>query len=458
MAPTLTDGETWMPTHLATPDPVSVAHTASIRRVAVLQAQVMFACNNRCWFCLDRSEGDGEFHGGPPVVPLATIERLLRDHAGSVDAVMFTHGEPTLHPQLADMLKLARELGYAGRGVVSNARKLADRQLARELVDAGANRFVLSIHGGDAATHNASVGKDAFVQAREGLANLVALKVQADLELNSSTVASRLNLDKLFETVEFLLEQGIDHAVINVVRPTGHAAKHFTQVVPRYSEVVAALAPLADLPADRRLRVVMEDIPPCAAGPLTSLVGVLEAWIVPPSDESVTAPLAKSSNFAIPVADGAAATTGVTGDLVKRAECAACIHNSHCWGVWKTYVDAYGWQEFAPVLHTDDLAQSAFERAVNVELSADRVIARLPPQWSLVNWTLDGRRDRLLLDLSDGLQPFVAIVQSSEGARSAYVRAGPWAWSYSSAATPPAAAFAVLGALSAAFAKNGGKS
>ncbi|MBM4342993.1 MAG: radical SAM protein [Deltaproteobacteria bacterium] len=406
----------------------SIAASASLRRKAVLQAQVMFTCNNRCWFCLDRNEVDGEFHGGPAVVPFEVIAALLRDHAGTVDAVMFTHGEPTLHPALPRMLALARVLGFAGRGVVTNGRRLADAGRARTLCEAGANRFVVSIHGLDAATHDASVGRPAFVEAAAGLANLAACKADFEVELTTSTVASRLNLPRLADTVRWLLGQGADTAVVNVVRPTGHARKHFDAVVPRHAEVVAALAPLWDAPDELRRRVVLEDIPPCAAGPWASLVGSLEAWVVPKTDESARAPRAKG----LTVATAAAAPDPAAdaGRAIKRAECARCAAHEHCWGVWESYAAAFGWDEFSPIAPAAAAGGGAFEREASVLLAADRLAAALPQPWRLTAWTLDGRRERLRLRFERGAAELEAIVESAAAHRPAWIRRGRWAWSH----------------------------
>lgn len=378
-----------------------VATSAALRRVTVVQAQVMFTCNNQCWFCLDRSEIDGEFHGGPAIVPFARIEALLRQERARADAVMFTHGEPTLHPQLPEMLRLARDLGYTQRGVVTNGRKLADPTLARTLCEAGANRFVVSIHGATAAVHDASVGRPAFAQASVGLQNLASLKQEFGLQLASSTVVSRLNLAAVADCVRYLAAAGVGQIVLNVVRPTGHAAKHFQQVVPRYSEVVAQLAPLLAGNAELAQRVVVEDIAPCAAEPLAPWLGVLESWLVPASDESAAAPrsidLQRSGGAQLQQL--AAVEQGVGGDLRKRPECRTCIHDRHCWGVWGRYLDAYGWDEFAPTLAAPT-GHSAFAKRIASAASADRLQAGLPAGHSLLSWTLDERRDRLLFEIA----------------------------------------------------------
>ncbi len=428
----------------------SIATSANLRRKAVLQAQVMFTCNNRCWFCLDRNEVDGEFHGGPAVVPFATIAALLQAHAGSVDAVMFTHGEPTLHPQLPAMLALARDLDFAGRGVVTNGRRLADGDRARALCEAGANRFVVSIHGPDAATHNASVGRDAFVEAAAGLSQLVALRGEFDLELTTSTVASKLNLPRLADTLRWLLDRGADTAVVNVVRPTGHARKHFAKVVPRHAEVVAALAPLLELPHDLRRRIVLEDIPPCAAGPWVSLVGTLEAWVVPTTNESANAPVARGTTAQ--VAAETVSGEASAGQTVKHSECTTCAANDHCWGVWEHYAHAYGWEEFQPIVGHSAASSTAFERRVGELLPAHRLTQALPQAWQLLSWTLDGRRERLRLRIATDAGEFEVMVEAADAGRPAWIRRGHWAWSHGPGAD--AACLSAIEAIAAACAQD----
>ncbi len=378
-----------------------VAASAALRRVTVVQAQVMYTCNNHCWFCLDRSEVDGEFHGGPAIVPFARVEALLRQERARADAVMFTHGEPTLHPQLAQMLSLARELGYSQRGVVTNGRKLADARLARALCQAGANRFVVSIHGATAAVHDACVGRPAFAQASVGLQNLAQLKVEFGLQLASSTVVSRLNLAEIADCVRYLAEAGVGQIVLNIVRPTGHAAKHFAQVVPRYREVVGQLAPLLASQPQLAQRVVVEDIAPCAAEPLAPWLGVLESWLVPAGDESAAAPrsIDLQRSGGAQEQELAAVEQGVGGDLRKRPECRSCVHDRHCWGVWGRYVEAYGWDEFTPTAAAPT-GHSAFAQRVAKAAAADRLQATLPLGHSLLSWTLDERRERLLFEVA----------------------------------------------------------
>jgi hypothetical protein len=34
---------------------------------------------------------------------------------------------------------------------------------------------------------------------------------------------------------------------------------------------------------------------------------------------------------------------------MKRKECESCVHDQGCSGVWRKYIEKYGWDEFIPV-------------------------------------------------------------------------------------------------------------
>ena len=36
-------------------------------------------------------------------------------------------------------------------------------------------------------------------------------------------------------------------------------------------------------------------------------------------------------------------------ERTKRPECASCVYDAQCEGVWKNYTKRYGWDEFVPV-------------------------------------------------------------------------------------------------------------
>ncbi|HET9932635.1 MAG TPA: radical SAM protein [Polyangiaceae bacterium] len=107
------------------------------------------ACNLDCPICYVHNKNKDPFH-----MPVSDFERLLthlkREH-GEIDIVNFTGGEPLLHPEFAEFLRLSGEAGVHRVTICSNGIRLArDEELVKRLADAGA-RVALSFDTFDRA-------------------------------------------------------------------------------------------------------------------------------------------------------------------------------------------------------------------------------------------------------------------------------------------------------------------
>jgi 7,8-dihydro-6-hydroxymethylpterin dimethyltransferase len=97
------------------------AHTQKVRLPVVT---ITSACNLDCPICYVHNKNDDAYH--MPVADFAQIlEHLRNDHGGELDIINLTGGEPTLHPQLFEMLEMANAAGIHRVTVCSNGIKLA---------------------------------------------------------------------------------------------------------------------------------------------------------------------------------------------------------------------------------------------------------------------------------------------------------------------------------------------
>jgi pyruvate-formate lyase-activating enzyme len=172
---------------------------------------VQLDCNARCPFCSTRVYTEQgvlapvDYRQG--VVRAAkeytlSLEALVAHYdalrAEGVDKVSLQGGEPTLHPGLPALVRHGRAIGFKSQSVVSNGRALKDAALAEALVAAGVDTIVLSIFGGTAALHDASLGvSGAFDDLARAVHNLVALQrrgvrltVMAQMTLHSGNFAA----------------------------------------------------------------------------------------------------------------------------------------------------------------------------------------------------------------------------------------------------------------------------
>jgi pyruvate formate lyase activating enzyme len=100
-------------------------------------AAVVFVrgCNFRCPFC-HNADLVRPARGGDPMLPVEYVLARLRDRRGFLDSVVVTGGEPTLQPDLADLLAAIRELGFAVKLDTNGSRPdILASLLDRRLVD-----------------------------------------------------------------------------------------------------------------------------------------------------------------------------------------------------------------------------------------------------------------------------------------------------------------------------------
>ncbi len=109
-------------------------------------------CDSRCRMCdIPERAGDGEFTTGE-------FRELLRGLAGlGVAGIAFTGGEPTLRPDIHELLSLSRR---AGLETVLATNGLTLEGHIDGIIEAGTGTVNISLDGGEAAVHDAIRGVD----------------------------------------------------------------------------------------------------------------------------------------------------------------------------------------------------------------------------------------------------------------------------------------------------------
>lgn len=297
------------------------------------------------------------------------VRRMMQSVPG-VSEVMFTSGEPTLHPRLPEYVRWARDGGFATVGLITNGRRLAYRPYARELLENGLNHVLVSIHGPDAATHDGLTRTNgSFVQALAGMANLKILRREfPNLKVHTSFVVNRRNYKLFREFYDVMTPFQVDQHVFNVVMPDGRGGRFFEQLMPRYSDVATEFGRfVAMLPPEGVSRVFLLDIPYCTTTKLPDPVrGYVERYFHFEPEGTVRMDADDGGPGDEPAEDGelfarralesggrayskVAKSSRDQQIRVKRPECEACGYFQPCRGVFRIYVERFGWDEFVPV-------------------------------------------------------------------------------------------------------------
>lgn len=331
-----------------------------------LHVCVGYACNNNCVFCM---EEDREGRWNRLVHQTVGDVRRMLTQDPSIQEVMFTSGEPTLHEHLPEYIRMARDLGYRVVGLITNGRRLAYRPYLETLLEAGLNHVLVSIHGPDARTHDALVRtRGAFEQALRGLANLSkARRRYPGLKVHTHCVLNRRNYRKVLEYLDTMRPFHLDQHVFSVMMPEGRGSRLMDSLMPRYSDVAQEFERvLALLPSEEVSRVFLLDIPYCTTVRLPDSVrGYVERYFHFEPDGSVQFEQVRPGIERDLTAEGLVEPSALEGDStryskvskaahdeavrLKRPECRSCGFERICRGVFRLYIDRFGWDEFQPV-------------------------------------------------------------------------------------------------------------
>lgn len=159
-------------------------------------------CNLPCPVCLaDATAKGGELSRAQVLGAL----RTLLDHEGQPVPLQFAGGEPTLHPELVDIVSDARALGFTKMEIDSNGLVLARQPgLARALRAAGLTGVYLQMDGLEARAHERIRGRDLRTEKLQAIAHCRDAGLQVVLAV---TVVPGVNEDAIWPLVRFAAGQ-----------------------------------------------------------------------------------------------------------------------------------------------------------------------------------------------------------------------------------------------------------
>jgi SAM-dependent methyltransferase len=287
--------------------------------------KVGYGCNNHCTFChtLDVRHIDGD------------SDEVLRkiDRAAQLGhtMVVLSGGEVTMRREL---LRWASRTAARGMdfGLVTNGRMLVYPELVDRLLAQRLRYVYLSLHGGDAKVHNSLVRADAFLQTYGAIGVLAG----RGLDFTVNTVVTRQNVAHLRGVVDALLPYLDVVLKFSMVQPKGGGDKLFEHLMPRVSDVAAAVNDAISYGAERshgKGRYAHDGIPFCLL----------------PGHEQKYDDL-KTHRFRTMIEIGEPDYFPVDDrDKVQPEECDACALRGPCPGLYRGYREVHGEDEIHAV-------------------------------------------------------------------------------------------------------------
>jgi radical SAM protein with 4Fe4S-binding SPASM domain len=230
-------------------------------------------CNLRCRHCY---QGGGE-------VREMTADEVKREIDGATQmfqaweeehgirvspSIHFTGGEPFLYRKLFDVIAHSKAKGY-GVAMMTNG-CLITKERAKQVSHLGISDLQVSLEG-PPELHASIRGRGSFRSAAKGVEHLLA----AGSKVSANVTLSRLNFDKIKETVEVAKAIGFHRIGFSRMVPCGRGKALLTQfLAPQelksaYQEILSANTPTFEVVSGDPLAGTLSETPPPAGSNLT---------------------------------------------------------------------------------------------------------------------------------------------------------------------------------------------
>lgn len=181
-------------------------------------------CNERCIFCIDLP-----FHNGLMLDAKLICDKISEGLREGKKGLLLSGGEPTIHPDFIHFVQFGKSIGYENITVITNGRKLSDKDFCERSIRAGLNEIIFAVHGTTPDVHDALVDrKGAFEETMMGLKNA---KDTGACALQAQTIVNKLNYKTLPEMSEMLSPLGVRKLTFINVMPTEESVREYKDIL-----------------------------------------------------------------------------------------------------------------------------------------------------------------------------------------------------------------------------------
>jgi MoaA/NifB/PqqE/SkfB family radical SAM enzyme len=312
--------------------PTPWLHPVTGQPMRRLEFHITYQCPERCTFCSEETRM-ADYSAFP--VTFGRVARVLREQAErGVEAVHFTGGEPTIHPQFVEILQLARKLGMR-TSIGTIGTRLSDPGFAARALPY-LDEALFSLHGPDAAVHDAQTRRPgSFVRLSRAME---LARQQPGFRLFVNTVLVRNNAAHIVETVRLANERGAELIVVSNVTPEGAGEAGYPALTLRLDEVRTLVPRILEAAGASIVRFF--GLPACALGDARMYANDLH-W-----NPRVTFEWARHPDR---VSLEGIYSWAPDRKRTQTAVCGSCSWNRLCHGVFTRYVELYGDTELRAV-------------------------------------------------------------------------------------------------------------
>ncbi len=235
----------------------------------ISEIALTYRCQNRCQFCYASSPDRGREVNEMSTAEVWRIIDRIFDEA-HCPTVSFTGGEPTLRPDLGELVAYAKGKGMRVN-LITNGLRCADEAYVDGLAAAGLDSAQVSIEGGSAEVHDRIT---AHPGSFEKSSRAVQVLRQAGIHTHTNTTICAGNRDHLEELVVYARRTLLsEYLSMNMVIRTGTALDH-PEIGISYREVATLLGQVQSWAEREGIRLVWySPLPYCLFNPVQAGLG-----------------------------------------------------------------------------------------------------------------------------------------------------------------------------------------
>ena len=283
-----------------------------------------YECNCDCVFCAT----DPALLGHRMSLEQA-VDHMQTSRAQGASHVDFGGGEPTIRKDLPALTRAAATLGFETIGIRSNGLLFCYPDFARNLLDAGMNRFEISVWGPSPETHDAfSQIQGSFDMMEMGVKHLIDFGADVELGvlLTNETVPRFPDMVRDFEDI------GVRKFILMMFCLFG-ANGALPDLYPRLTDAGKAVNEAFRNRNHRETQIRSSRIPPCFL----------------PDAKEVYFDIRKSELLVITPGHSFMAEESPFEFSVKTDRCMGCRMYDECGGVRAEYIDHFSDAEIRPI-------------------------------------------------------------------------------------------------------------
>lgn len=317
-----------------------------------------YGCNIKCQFCFYKDERHKD------IKPLIYQQLEQGKRYGILDWDI-SGGEPSILPYWFDLLKDMKDMGFRNIACITNGYKFAGTDFITKSVNAGMNEILFSVHGSGKNIHDFMTGVEgSFDSLERALGEAYKCK---KLKIRINIVVTKDNYKDLHKIVLFVNK--FDPVAINFLpfRVENSADKanaiEYSKMAVQINKAIIRIEDYNHVNKHNQIKIAIRYMPPClfrhisfgkyCAGYLQRVFDEYE-W----DEYTIRAFENARFNKDIPELDCTTDKWKLQIDALNKSikhvaghtsECLKCKYIKVCDGIWKSYADIWGTDEFKPI-------------------------------------------------------------------------------------------------------------